>query len=122
MANYSLDIEGFESLSNKLASMVDNIDRVEEIALGKGAFILQRAQISEVPVKTGRLKRALKVGPIKTDTDGIRYRAVGDVDRKAEYGWIVEAKYNPFMARSLRKSRRKISQEINNTLSKELIE
>lgn len=120
--SWGMDIKGFDELSNKISQKVSNIQRTEEKALGKGAFILQRAQISEVPVRTGKLKRALKVGAIKTDTDGIRYRSVGDINRNAEYGWIVEAKYNQFMARSLRKVRKQIAKEIMDTLREEVLE
>lgn len=117
MKNFDIELKGFDEFVNKLDSKVKSVERVKEIALGKGAFIVQRAQISEVPIRTGKLKRALKVGPMKTDAHGIAFRLVGDIDNTAAYGWIVEAKHKPFMAIAMRKSRAKARAEIKRVFS-----
>lgn len=104
--NCELEIQGFDELMQQLEQMGKDASKIENKALKAGAEVFKQAVIDEVPEgETGNLKESIKTSKVKRSKETGKFIWVGDVDRKAEYGWMVnfgtsKMAANPFFDRA----------------------
>ncbi len=87
-----LKASGFRALSDELARLSNGLSReAMERALSSGAQPVLDRMIQNAPVKSGKLKEALRVGPLKRWHGGQYYIRVGIVNgRDAPHAHLVE--------------------------------
>ncbi|WP_373844768.1 HK97-gp10 family putative phage morphogenesis protein [Clostridium sp.] len=122
-----IELTGVDEILNKLQQMGTNINRLENKALKNAAEpVLQDAK-ANVPVRTGKLKKGLKITNVKKK-QGVKYILVG-VDRgdnsEIFYGKFVEfgtskMSARPFLQPAYEKNKDNIQKTIANTLKEGL--
>jgi len=125
MADIKLD--GADEIINKLQRIGTNISRLENKALKNAAEPVVSDAKANTPVRTGNLKRGLKISGIKTK-EGIKYVLVGvDKSDSSEifYGKFVEfgtskMSARPFLGPAYEKNKKEIVEIIKNTLKEGL--
>jgi len=75
----SIELTGVDEILNKLQQMGVNISRLENKALKNAAEPVLEDAKANVPVRTGKLKKGLKITNVKKK-EGVKYILVG-VDR-----------------------------------------
>lgn len=125
MAN--MELEGVDEILNKLQSIGSNVGKLENKALRNAADpVLQDAKGS-APVRTGKLKKGLKITRVKKK-EGVKYILVG-VDRgdnsEIFYGKFIEfgtskMTARPFLGPAYQKNKDNIKRTIAETLKEGL--
>ena len=119
-----IELTGVDEILNKLQQMGINISRLENKALKNAAEpVLQDAK-ANVPVRTGKLKKGLKITNVKKK-EGVKYILVG-VDRgdnsEIFYEKFIEfgtskMSARPFLQPAYEKNKDNIRKTIANTLN-----
>ena len=122
-----IELTGVDEILNKLQQMGTNISRLENKALKNAAEpVLQDAK-ANVPVRTGKLKKGLKITNVKKK-EGVKYILVG-VDRgdnsEIFYEKFIEfgtskMSARPFLQPAYEKNKDNIQKTIANTLKEGL--
>ncbi|APM39872.1 HK97-gp10 family putative phage morphogenesis protein [Clostridium kluyveri] len=122
-----IELTGVDEILNKLQRIGANISRLENKALKNAAEpVLQDAK-ANVPVRTGKLKKGLKITNVKKK-EGVKYILVG-VDRgdnsEIFYGKFVEfgtskMSARPFLQPAYEKNKDTIQKTIADTLKEGL--
>ena len=125
MAN--IELTGVDEILNRLQQIGANVGKLENKALKNAAEpVLEDAKVN-VPVRTGKLKKGLKITNIKKK-EGIKYILVG-VDKgdnsEAFYGKFVEfgtskRVAHPFLQPAYEKNKNTIKEIIAETLKEGL--
>ncbi|NFL36786.1 HK97-gp10 family putative phage morphogenesis protein [Clostridium botulinum] len=123
----SIEVQGVDELLNKLQSIGANVGKLENKALKNAAEpVLQDAK-ANVPIKTGKLKKGLKITNVKRK-EGSKYILVG-VDRgdnsEIFYGKFIEfgtskMSAKPFLQPAYEKNKDNIKRTIAETLKEGL--
>jgi len=122
-----IKLEGIDELLNRLQQIGTNISSLENKALKNAAEPVLIDAKANVPIKTGKLQRGLKVSGIKT-SGGIKHVLVG-VDRADNseifYGKFIEfgtskMSARPFLEPAYEKNKKEIVEAIKNTLKEGL--
>jgi len=91
-----INLRGTSDLVDSLELMVTNAKKLEETILQKAAEpVLAEMQNTAAFIdRTGDLRKSLKISKLRSSRMnwklGRKFVWVGDVDRKAEYGWYLE--------------------------------
>ncbi|MDT8718985.1 HK97 gp10 family phage protein [Clostridium sp. 19966] len=123
------EVEGLESLLNKLANMGKNGVNIQDNALVEAAqpILTDAKNTKAFEDRTGKLRESLKISKVKKNKDG-KFVWVGDIDKKANYSWYVEYGDSkrlprPFLKPAYEKNKgqilEKIKQAIQNGLNEE---
>lgn len=122
-----IELTGVDEILNKLQQMGANISRLENKALKNAAEPVLRDAKANMPVRTGKLKKGLKITNVKKK-QGVKYILVG-VDRgdnsEIFYGKFIEFGTFKMSARSFlqpayEKNKDNIQKTIANTLKEGL--
>ena len=122
-----IELTGVDEILNKLQQMGINISRLENKALKNAAEPVLEDAKANVPVRTGKLKKGLKITNVKKK-EGVKYILVG-VDRgdnsEIFYGKFVEfgtskMPAKPFLQPAYEKNKDNIQKTIANTLKEGL--
>lgn len=122
-----IKLEGVDEILNKLQQIGTNVSKLENKALKNAADPVLEDAKANAPVKTGKLKKGLKISGIKTK-DGIKYVLVG-VNKSDNsdifYGKFVEfgtskMSARPFLGPAYEKNKKEIIESIKNTLKEGL--
>lgn len=125
MAN--IELEGVDEILNKLQGIGANVGRLENKALKNAAEPVLEDAKANVPVKTGKLKKGLKITNVKRK-EGAKYILVG-VDRgdnsEIFYGKFIEfgtskMSAKPFLQPAYEKNKDNIKRTIAETLKEGL--
>ena len=123
----SIELTGVDEILNKLQQMGANISRLENKALRNAAEPVLEDAKANVPVRTGKLKKGLKITNVKKK-EGIKYILVG-VDRgdnsEIFYSKFIEfgtskMSARPFLQPAYEKNKDNIQKTIANTLKEGL--
>ncbi|WP_411679850.1 HK97-gp10 family putative phage morphogenesis protein [Clostridium thailandense] len=123
----SIELTGVDEILNKLQQMGANVGRLENKALKNAAEPVLEDAKANVPVRTGKLKKGLKITNVKKK-DGMKYILVG-VDRgdnsEVFYGKFIEfgtskMTARPFLQPAYEKNKNKIQKAIAETLKEGL--
>ncbi|WP_411680646.1 HK97-gp10 family putative phage morphogenesis protein [Clostridium thailandense] len=123
----SIELTGVDEILNKLQQMGANVGRLENKALKNAAEPVLEDAKANVPVRTGKLKKGLKITNVKKK-DGMKYILVG-VDRgdnsEVFYGKFIEfgtskMPARPFLQPAYEKNKNKIQKTIAGTLKEGL--
>lgn len=124
MASCEVDLIGMEKVIEKLTEIGTKGTRAINQALGKGALpILENMKTTDMfEDRTHRLRDSLKVSKVRTRKDG-KYIWIGDVDRQAPHGWVVEngtsdKEARPFMRTAYREEKEKALQIIKEEMAR----
>ena len=118
-----IELTGVDEILNKLQQMGANINGLENKALRNAAEPVLKDAKANVPVRTGKLKKGLKVTNVKKK-EGVKYILVG-VDRgdnsEIFYGKFIEfgtskMSARPFLQPAYEKNKDNIQKTIANTL------
>ncbi|WP_196007900.1 HK97-gp10 family putative phage morphogenesis protein [Clostridium tyrobutyricum] len=121
MAN--IELTGVDEILNRLQQIGSNVGRLENKALKNAAEPVLEDAKANVPVRTGRLKKGLKITNVKKK-EGIKYILVG-VDRgdnsEIFYGKFIEfgtskRTAHPFLQPAYEKNKNTIKEIIAETL------
>jgi len=122
-----IELTGVDEILNKLQQMGANISRLENKALRNAAEPVLEDAKANVPVRTGKLKKGLKITNVKKK-EGIKYILVG-VDRgdnsEIFYSKFIEfgtskMSARPFLQPAYEKNKDNIQKTIANTLKEGL--
>lgn len=123
----SIELQGVDEILNKLQSIGVNVGKLENKALRNAAKpVLEDAKVN-APVRTGKLKKGLKITRVKKK-EGVKYILVG-VDRgdnsEIFYGKFIEfgtskMTARPFMQPAYEKNKDNIKRTIAETLKEGL--
>ncbi|APM39929.1 HK97-gp10 family putative phage morphogenesis protein [Clostridium kluyveri] len=122
-----IELTGVDEILNKLQQMGTNISRLENKALKNAAEPVLEDAKANVPVRTGKLKKGLKITNVKKE-EGVKYILVG-VDRgdnsEIFYGKFIEfgtskMSARPFLQPAYEKNKDNIQKTIANTLKEGL--
>ncbi|KZL93972.1 HK97-gp10 family putative phage morphogenesis protein [Clostridium magnum] len=123
----SIELTGVDEILNKLQQMGANVGRLENKALKNAAEPVLEDAKENVPVRTGKLKKGLKITNVKKK-DGMKYILVG-VDRgdnsEVFYGKFIEfgtskMPARPFLQPAYEKNKNTIRKAIAETLKEGL--
>lgn len=123
----SIELEGVDEILNKLQSIGANVGRLENKALKNAAEPVLEDAKRNVPIKTGKLKKGLKITNVKRK-EGAKYILVG-VDRgdnsEIFYGKFIEfgtskMPAKPFLQPAYEKNKDNIKRTIAETLKEGL--
>lgn len=123
----SIELTGVDEILNKLQQMGANVGRLENKALKNAAEPVLEDAKANVPVRTGKLKKGLKITNVKKK-DGMKYILVG-VDRgdnsEVFYGKFIEfgtskMPARPFLQPAYEKNKNTIRKAIAETLKEGL--
>ena len=125
MAN--IELTGVDEIINKLQQIGSNVGRLENKALKNAAEPVLEDAKANVPVRTGKLKKALKITNVKKK-EGVKYILVGvDKGDNSEifYGKFVEfgtskRTAHPFLQPAYEKNKDDIKRIIAQTLKEGL--
>ncbi|URZ06770.1 hypothetical protein CLROS_021030 [Clostridium felsineum] len=108
----SMELEGFDSLMQKLESMGKVGNKIYNEALTKSAEpILDDIQSTNAfKDKSGKLRKSFKISKVKKNKEG-KFVWVGDVDGVVKYSWYVEHKH-PYMRPAFEKRKKEIFENI----------
>ena len=122
-----IELTGVDEILNKLQQMGANISRLENKALRNAAEPVLEDAKANVPVRTGKLKKGLKITNVKKK-EGVKYILVG-VDRgdnsEIFYSKFIEfgtskMSARPFLQPAYEKNKDNIQKTIANTLKEGL--
>lgn len=123
----SIELTGVDEILNKLQQMGANVGRLENKALKNAAEPVLEDAKENVPVRTGKLKKGLKITNVKKK-EGMKYILVG-VDRgdnsEVFYGKFIEfgtskMPARPFLQPAYEKNKNTIRKAIAETLKEGL--
>lgn len=122
-----IELKGVDEIIDKLQRIGANVGRLENQALKNAAEPVLDAAKANVPVRTGKLKKGLKISKVKVKS-GVKFIQVG-VDRGddpgAFYGHFVEfgtskMPAHPFLQPAFEKNKDVIKEKIAETLKEGL--
>ncbi|MCY6354517.1 HK97-gp10 family putative phage morphogenesis protein [Clostridium sp. ZS2-4] len=123
----SIELQGVDEILNRIQSIGANVGRLENKALRNAAEPILEDAKANAPVRTGKLKKGLKITRVKKK-DGVKYILVG-VDRgdnsEIFYGKFIEfgtskMPAKPFMQPAYEKNKDNIKRTIAETLKEGL--
>jgi len=123
----NIELTGVDEIINKLQQIGSNVGRLENKALKNAAEPVLEDAKANVPVRTGKLKKALKITNVKKK-EGVKYILVGvDKGDNSEifYGKFVEfgtskRTAHPFLQPAYEKNKDDIKRIIAQTLKEGL--
>ena len=113
----NFEMQGLSELMSQLSSLENGLENMKDQALKEGAKVMQEETERAARVRTGNLKRNIKISEIE---DGSIYVYV-DNQGKAYYGQMLEfgtskMSAKPFMAPAFNQSKMQINQAMANKL------
>jgi len=117
-------LTGMDELLNKIEKLGKEGMIIEKQALKKAGEVMKAEAKSEAPRDKGNLVDSIKVSSVKKK-NSTHYVWVGDVDRKAEYGWYHEfgtskLPANPWLSRACDKAKNEVIETIKNEMKRGL--
>lgn len=122
-----IELKGVDEILDKLQRIGTNVSSLENKALKNAAEPVLESAKANVPVRTGKLKKGLKISNIKRK-NGVKYIQVG-VDRgdnsEVFYGKFIEfgtskMPAHPFLQPAFEKNKSAIKEKIAETLKEGL--
>lgn len=120
------EVQGLDSLLRKLENMGKEGSLIEDKSLVEAVQpILEDVQNTTLyKNRTGKLRKSAKISKVKK-VKGIKTVWIGDVDKKANYGWYIEwgdskRRPRPFIRQAYERNKEQVYQNLKESIQKKI--